>query len=233
MAVVTIGFGPVDHNQPVGQYDAVLAKLPPVFRACCYTENGAKYDLTGPAVVGGCVYATDGRIAVRMPCPADLRAEIVAARGKALFPSSPELVFKGEWQATPLPFDLPVSPPTCDACEGTGKAYAADCRACEGEGFVYSYTGDTFRECKACKGAGYLKSRLPEYPCEACDGTGQYKPGGVDLGSVTLAWCYLRTIRDAGAEIYLSVRKPEGTAVRFVVPGEEIEGVVMPTWRGK
>lgn len=44
--------------------------LPPIFAECvtpAYTSP--RYDLSIPMVVGGRIYATDGRIAVRMPAP--------------------------------------------------------------------------------------------------------------------------------------------------------------------
>jgi hypothetical protein len=44
--------------------------LPPIFARCVDDQRNRKYDLSMPFVVGDHIYATDGRIAVRIATPA-------------------------------------------------------------------------------------------------------------------------------------------------------------------
>ena len=118
MQDLTIGIDSIEHDQPAGDYAAVLAKLPPVFAACC-GSNTARFDLSGPWMDGGFAYASDTRIIVRMPVAATLAAKINAARPKAArAPSNGPKVLAGRWVSDP------IEPPAHDP--------AHECRGCHG-----------------------------------------------------------------------------------------------------
>ena len=141
MPDLTIGIDPIEHDQPAGDYAAVLAKLPPVFAACC-GPNTARFDLSGPWVTYGFAYATDGRIIVRMPVDAALAAEITAARPKsARAPSNGPKVFAGRWVDTALP--PPVYDPghECRGCHGRERVACERCLGSRIDPFATCHVG--------------------------------------------------------------------------------------------
>ena len=228
MPDLTIGIDPIEHDQPAGDYAAVLAKLPPVFAACC-GPNTARFDLSGPWVTYGFAYATDGRIIVRMPVDAALAAEITAARPKsARAPSNGPKVFAGRWVDTALP--PPVYDPghECSNCKGKGWLAVKACGACEGSGSTECLTCGEHRDCRDCYGRGFVASAKDRMPCRACGGGGIKSFASFKIGTMTLAADLVRTIRDAGGVLYPARQHAHRKPVRWVVPGTAIEGVVMP-----
>ena len=126
MPDLTIGFDPIEHDQPAGDYAAVLAKLPAVFAACC-GANTARFDLSGPWMAYGYAYASDTRIIVRMPVAATLAAKINAARPKAArAPSNGPKVLAGRWVSDPI--EPPAHDPAheCKGCHGRERV-ACEC----------------------------------------------------------------------------------------------------------
>jgi len=87
--------------------NAAFALLPPIFRRCVEPEPGYRFDLTAPVVQAGHVYATDGRIAVRVAATPELVPVVEAAKPAGKFPvvhTMPQWDASAyEPDATPLP----------------------------------------------------------------------------------------------------------------------------------
>jgi len=176
--------------------------------------SGPRYQLDQPWLKNGWVYATDTRIAVRVPPRLGIELgpdvtefkrpdmEKVAGNPFGQFP----LV-----DAVPLP-DVPVSKPVkCLKCTGTGKVF--DCPECEGSGEVEwegDYSSHTYTsECYFCDGRGSVSekkrrqaARLEEAgdQCPDCEGSGEKSDDmeRIPMLGVGVATCYYRKLRALG-----------------------------------
>lgn len=207
---------------------AILAKLPPVFAACLDKGDvNPRFDLTCPAVFGEYVYATDGRVAVRMPCDPELAKEIDAAREGTRCPRIPD-VFSGEWSDEPLAMPTDFTAATCERCQGKGVSDTTTCKTCKGEGYYECFECGQDVRCDECRGKGEATYKGREFKCEYCDGTGQNGMTKISCGPVHIAYRFLSIVRDAGAVLYPAKEMPAKNAVLWRVPGTDIEGLVMP-----
>lgn len=118
----------------------------------------------------GFVFATDGRVMVRMDSAPGLFVKVPITNKPprddimGRFPFNHSEVKAEDWRNLPVP--LPVR--VCWACKGTGRSYpcecwdddgyhAEDCLKCEGLGWLSSSKDDkhpSVRECPICEGAG-------------------------------------------------------------------------------
>src|SRR4051812_4704973 len=94
----------------------------------CSDETGIRYDMTTPYKIGDWVYATNGKMIVRVPA-ADFPA--VAAREKVPNPAS-----LGFWDLprdhlVAVPDFLPFRIEDCAACDGHGGCLCG-CEKCDG-----------------------------------------------------------------------------------------------------
>ena len=122
-----------------------FAGLPAIFRDCANSDNWRYPDMKRPWVSDGHVYATDGRIIVRVPITG-IDPEIVdrlRPQDGQKFPRDPGSIFPVNGPHEPEPVPLPAESPdeyeTCDKCGGDGRAecdlgHVHDCPECDGAG---------------------------------------------------------------------------------------------------
>lgn len=129
----------------------------------CATEEHHRFQTQEPFSLGdGWLYATNGRVAVRVP------SNDPAAEGRKLPKSIAEFAqwAAGESAALPIPdvMTLPFDP--CSECGGKGKTpERRECSTCEGEGDVECDMGH-YHPCEDCGGKGYctIKGRVIDCP---------------------------------------------------------------------
>jgi hypothetical protein len=198
---------------------AIFDLLPPIFRDCVSDYTGRKYCLEYPQQVGDHVYATDGRILVRMlstPRIAEALPSIVLPKP---FPESVATMIgpREKWHAEPTALPSLDHLKRCVACEGA--AYLPD----------HPCSCATYDDGEApCHGKGII----PAGPCWDCDGTGigearaQFIPLRDD---VRLSAYFLWVLRKHGVTLFLPVAintHSETTPAYFTLGA--VEGVVMP-----
>lgn len=168
----------------------------------CDSET-SRYSLQEPFTLRGAIYATDGRIAVRVFAPGDADT---AAPDKR-FPKMEEIFppVDGDWEPWPK-IDV------CNFCEGTNKSI---CSKCGGDGMCNRCSCGSEHECGHCDGTG-------DVCCEKCT-----TPGSLDhrFGKSELALKYAFLISHLPCVEYLPTDKPD-VVVRFRFEGGE--GAVMP-----
>ena len=166
------------------------------FLPFCSRDRNRNY-LSSPFVIGGFTYATDGRVAVRVPGEHGVPAtEKMPHSIVGMFDEAEARSFR--------PF-VPVEAPAierelCFDCRGMG--YIAICEVCEGEG---EHTCDDNRcvcehQCGACDGKGVFPARKNDdraLSCEGCSGDGRREDRrGVDLGEkLSLQWNLLQRVQ--------------------------------------
>jgi hypothetical protein len=220
------------------QLGVALDALPPIFRDCVVTDEGlgegrATY-FCYPAVVGGHVYASDGRILIRTAATPDLADLMPEPPPGRRFPQHAGSMFDDPvgWDDAPTPLPPLDSLPRCRDCAGRGHFPAnATCPACDGEEDRHcSHCGES-ATCDRCCGRG----RIPAGTCVACLGSGldTDDAGAVGVGAgITLGAYYLAILHRHGASLHLPrAARDVGRVmpVRFVVAGSpEVEGLLMP-----
>lgn len=124
----------------------------------------ARQALATPWSRGDYTYATDGRVAARVPRLAEVTRED-GPNAALLFATWPA---EG-WMPVP---ELPPAAerPSCLECQGTGET--PTCPQCCGEGEVewHYYHWTRQDECPVCQG------KSGTYPCTVCDGLGTLDP---------------------------------------------------------
>ena len=122
--------------------------------------------LNKPFRMGAFVYASDGKIAVRVPAESmpDVQENPDA-------PNAASLEFDGGADFIPLPA-CASSPVPCIECGGTG--IQTKCRKCAGTGEITCVCGDCGHEheteCPSCEGSGTTDG-TPDGRCAVCGGT--------------------------------------------------------------
>jgi len=129
----------------------------------CASETYGEHTFGEPFVVGGWRYATDGRIAVRVPAPGEPDAErfiktipgVFAWNGSAqrAWPDTGEVLAQG----------------SCWDCKGYGLLGRAKCEECGGTGETVCHHCGNETECEECDGDGFLGTG--EH-CATCGGKG-------------------------------------------------------------
>lgn len=121
---------------------AALEILPAIFTECIepWRRPGHdKYALDRPFAIDGHVYATDGRILVRMPVTPTILA-ILPVHPEAKFPKAPGEFARCPWQSEPIAIPPQEDGQPCQDCLATGECCCECCgdvhvcRTCEGSG---------------------------------------------------------------------------------------------------
>ncbi len=188
---------------------ATKTTLHPIFALCCDDVKGTKYDLRTPWVYGRGVYATNGRILVRMPLSEGLDTTGFNTEDRPKLNEHTADYFAAKYQAKGVP---------CPSLKGKGT----DCPRCEGTGTAQGVFCD---DCGAFTARGGVWSK-----CVDCCGCGKYlADDGLTIGpGVVLSFRYLYILEQFKATLFPAVKDPVKSAVKFTVPKTEIEGVVMP-----
>ena len=131
-----------------------------------FTGQDARHtSLAAPYILHGYRYATDGTIAVRVPCD--------EPDSEVQYPNVEALKWEGcasaEKPLPPMPPESEWAEGKCSACKGEGRSA---CRECWGEGSYMCPECGQSRECDVCYGDGHT-----EEDCEVCGGTGVVRQG--------------------------------------------------------
>lgn len=138
----------------------------------CGVESETRPYLSNPWSIGEWTYASDGRIAIRVPRLPDVQENDKApASIVTIFQSSDALAFR------PFSISIPPEPPTrCGDCGG--KGHGARCPECGGEGTHGCNCDHCDRECSECEGVGAVfdidldEASPVRVACERCRGSG-------------------------------------------------------------
>lgn len=225
--------------------DAADRELIPAIMRECLAEPGefSRHDMTEPFVIEGFVYATDARIACRVPIDHFRGGEVDAGpligrmadvqwKGKLvpagepagrLVPDAREVfgpidAFAESPLALPETY-FPFAP--CDRCHGDGY-WMRTCGLCHG---MKTHLGS---DCPACHGHGRIGRACPK-----CEGEGRLDLGAKDdpiaVGPTWLARQYLWLLREHGADVYPMKDDAHNQPLRWVAG--PIEGRLMPCLR--
>jgi hypothetical protein len=110
-------------------------ELPQIFRDCVAKEDG-RYSISKPFIAGGYIYATDGRICVRMPVPPD---GIDGLDASTKNPDPSTVGWEGPFHAdaSPVPELTPDETKDCVCCGGQGiHRCEVECADCDGTGEI-------------------------------------------------------------------------------------------------
>jgi hypothetical protein len=188
--------------------EAVFALLPPIFRKCTGDETSKKYDLTLPFVIGDFVYATDGRIGVRMKATPRIMIATGEARNGSKFPESIREMFGEHFASEGMSVPDLSAAPICTDCDGMGIVRGLYCDNC----------GD------------FMPHPAVTSECQECYGSGIENGGNDGLilaDHVEIAYRFLKIIRDAGGVIHLPLNGTNEYRTMFRCP-DGTEGLVMP-----
>jgi hypothetical protein len=183
-------------------------------------DSVIRYDLSAPFVRAGHVYATDGRVCVRLPSEED------ATTGDRRVPAAEQLpawlLGSGwrDWPAQDWRPDPSAYECCCPICKGCGRVGAdvGTCKTCEGDGeAVYEgANGAYMATCRACRGLGYGGGKRCGY-CEG-DGIGEGRPKLQKVGGIWLAGWMDRQIRSLPNVRYVVI---DAVCLRFAFDGGE------------
>lgn len=164
----------------------------------CSTDKSRIY-LTNPWEMNGFAYATDGHLAIRIPCGLVSIPGITEEAEKYLS-GVPGLIDSAKLDAKHWIklLKLPEQP-LCKKCNGTTKApKETECPECEGTGEAIAENDyhEYEVECKTCDGDGEV---LGDGVCKMCRGNGFQsfaKPVGCDVRGARLNLQLLGKIKD-------------------------------------
>ena len=217
--------------------DAVLNRLPPIFRACVGDPGtSSRYAVDMPWKLRGFVYATNGQICCVTPYREEYGAVLDAEESDSKFPPVQDLLgtclsqtWRDKFQCDPIPLPARPEPSThfCTTCAGKGRV--DECPHCDGDGEHMCDSCEAVHECGICRGRGITPSTVEtSTPCEKCYGTGHRpSPYAIDCGPVKIRDDYVRTVIDHRAVLYPSVTDPSNRAVLFVI-SEAVFGLISP-----
>lgn len=197
--------------------ESKLKELPAIFADCCAEEGSGRYSSKVPWISDGWVYATDGRIVVRMPrtrFSPDLIAKIRLASRNRLLPVGSDLDW-GESYAT-NPIELP-DPKLPDDQKGP-----IECAACNGQGEILSVDHESVRICRQCDRTGWAEG----------DGHSRWFRA-LACGPVLLSAVFVHLLRRNGIGCVFArdIEDCLGLPVAFV-DADGVEGLLMPTSGG-
>jgi hypothetical protein len=183
----------------------VFEGLPPIFRECV-DRHVPRYDLSTPWREGGHIYATTGRICVRIA--------VEALEGHVALAQRPAARTTDDSRRTPpvvLLFDEAL-------------AWTTRLRALPAE------SPPPTRACEECRGSGWFDSRLG-MACEDCDGTGTWRNSErVEVApGYFLAAHFVDLLRRHECRVWIPARleRDNQRPARFLDP-HGTEGLVMP-----
>lgn len=198
--------------------------IPAIFDDCCDKES-TRYNLATPWVAGGYLYATDGRVACRMPIalltPEEIEAHPENLPDGGRRPRVGDLFephYERQPQPTPIPADLPPEMAPCKWCDGKDSKHV-ECDNCDG-------TGDCDCDCGHCHDCGYCDG-TGKVVCDGCDGEGSApNEEVVAVGEAHFKACMLSMFARHGAtELFLG-KRPGQDAARAVIG--DVEALIMP-----
>lgn len=200
--------------------------VPPIFAECVDPES-TRYCLSAPFLQDGFLYATDGRVAVRMPWPGEWTHQ---AEGRA--PKMAD-VFRDVSEFRPDPIamgEVVVAFEPCKECRGEKVLPERKCPECRGSGRVDCDCNcphcDYNERCDECNGSGRLKGGDR---CPTCEGWGIDEPSGpveVDPGFY-MSRDVASMLNRFGASVFPHVARPDRDVFRLVIG--DVEGVAMPS----
>ena len=162
-----------------------LKHLPMNLSAFC-SQDIYRHELQTPWHFHGYTYATDGRVAVRIPTEEPDSPLKLIMPGQEKVKDRPshsiESLFNSmryRQQEEVFPPAIPEAPAKpCTSCKGNG--YSRRCEECHGSGEVICPTCGHEHECRDCNGMGrVLTSSQSGMPCPDCAGTGKHIPARV------------------------------------------------------
>lgn len=185
----------------------------------CATRDTRKH-LFAPFRLNGCIYATDGAIAIRVPDDGSNVANCKSGLEKIehFFQMPENLLF----QQIPL-LNIPLK---CAECSGTGFVHYVhvECRECDGKG-EFNYGSHDY-DCKECNGSGEYRSVTlgTKNECTQCDGSGNQSIQAVAIGNTFLNHKYLVKMNSLPNCTVATNGKIERSFFKF----DGGEGVIMP-----
>lgn len=197
--------------------------LHPIFARCVDPEM-VKYDLSRPFVIDEYVYATNARLAVRMPTP-DLW---MIPNPEKCPPRSPLLDLFGDndfsrWPWRQEPTHFPAVEGVCEVCLGAKVLPEMGCPYCGGQDSPrYQNVPDLCEECWE------LEGKIPAGPCYDCGGSGILDSFG-RLEVTPGYWLqrqYVALLHEFEMTTYLPVELAPGKVTRFTQG--DVTGVLMP-----
>ncbi len=192
-----------------------ITELPPIFAEFCTTEL---YRYTKPFSEDGFAYATNGRILVRMPFAGTLESQDP--------PKAAQLFRAWSGSGTPIEPVFTETEGVCVSCNGA--KVVSDCEICYGDGEVFSETQQNYFPCGTCQGCGSIADENGN-KCGHCQGFG-LDAKGVTLGATNINRNYVALLQSHGKPLFYLNDTPK-LAIRFVLVGTDIEGLVMPMGR--
>lgn len=201
-----------------------MNNLHPIFADCCQTDGSihSKYATDKPWIFDGHIYATNGRVAVRMP--------VSGHNNEGVFPPVKDL----DWTTTRFSEESFFAPnpgpaivnPVCVECKGKGKVETITCPDCKGDGTQECDLGHE-HDCENCEGIGTLRDAGT---CEYCEGSGIGQPSYFPVHiakNCQIRDDFARILYRHGAKLYLQKVPTPHSQIRFVIDGG-IEGLAMP-----
>lgn len=174
-------------------------------------------DIKQPIRHDGYIYATDGRICIRVDDDESIQA--IAPLGRMKGYDFAKLFTGEENVVTPIP-PLPDRI-ECPYCHGTCLEHG--CIVCDGEGTIDS--GITPVKCQTCGGTGKVEPGPDTGPCWWCNGRGEHENNPVAVGNTHFNRVYLALAAEMPGARF--VRVDGLTTARIKFDGGEI--AIMPT----
>lgn len=161
----------------------------------CDNCNG-KYHLSTPWVQDGFMYATDGRIIVRVPFEGEYdNGGEKYPDGSSVFRPLPDVAVWASWPSFPENHGLKQ----CFACGGEGCDFKV-CEMCDGDGSHKCKECGTYHGCGICDGKGEIP--IPDSKCNICEGEGTL-PKPIEVNGQWFGGHYCKWIgRLEYAEVY-------------------------------
>lgn len=144
--------------------------------------------------IDGKAYVTNGHMLLIAEFSDEPFGEVATEKTKTRFSTVSEM---NKSELTAVDFPAIGELDKCVRCEGHGFLTGYECDACDGDGWFYHHDEDY--DCKKCDSKGVIESKDDEakkIKCEECDGLGNSKLQGIDIGNQRFATHYLARIAD-------------------------------------
>lgn len=190
----------------------------------CGDDEG-RYELATPWRHDGYDYATDSRIAVRVPSSgSEVAVNTDKDRAKAYRSFGP--IPSGEWRWWPmLEPDHDTEP--CEACDGTGHG-KVKCNTCDGTGCCDCDKCGNEHDCGHCDGEGEVTD--DDTTCPVCNGF-KTQPGPLVIAGRRISGRYWQVVNVIADVEFLDDGMDCNTVLVFRAPGG-LEGRLIPrVWR--
>jgi hypothetical protein len=190
--------------------------LHPIF-ARCVDPDAVRFDLSRPFVIDEYVYATDAKIAVRMPVP-----EWWMISNPDCIPRSVVDILEGAL-CRALPATFPPVEGACKVCLGAKVMPEMGCPYCGGKDAPRYDDVPPF-----CEECWQFEGKIPAGPCYECGGSGILDWSGrleVSPG-YWLQRRYVALLHEFEMTTYLPIKLDSNHVTRFTLG--DITGVLMP-----